>query len=138
MPPPPFALIADCLSKLVMNQADLIFICLYWNSQPWFPVILRLATVIPILPPSSLDLLTSSLDETHPLCDRQSFRLTAWRLSGNVSKSEVFRNTLSKFSWREPATHPWLLTNQPGSIGVIGVLDGVKIPCRIACPYSLS
>lgn len=129
---PPFALIGQCLTKLRKEGADLVLVCPYWPSQPWFPTLLQLTTDVPLVLPRRADLLTNGLGEPHPLSTRLSFRLIAWPLSGDASRSEAFRRRWSTFSWPAAETRPSPLTNPPGGLGLLGVLNGVKIPCMAA------
>lgn len=129
---PPFGLIGGCLSKVRSDQARLVLITPYWPSQPWFPVAMQLAVDVPVILPSHPNLLTSGREEMHPLCSRQSFRLIAWLLSGRDSETEAFRKKWSTYSWPVAAVPPSRPISQPGSLGVLGVLDAVKIPCMLA------
>ena len=128
---PPYSLIKDCLTKVKQDQADLVIVCPFWPSQPWFPVLLELTCDIPrVLPPAS-DLLTSCQGESNPLCQKETFRLIAWKLSGRPSAPEAFRKTLSSFSSKATAAPHTLHISRPGTFGSVGAVSGIKIPCRV-------
>ena len=124
---PPFSLIPRCLAKIRKEKASVVLVCPLWPSQAWFPLLLELASDIPRLLSPHPSLLTSSLQEPHPLND--SLILTVWKLSGNVSETNDFRRMLSN-SYLAPTVHPRnLLTSPPGTVGLIGVLNETSIPC---------
>jgi len=126
---PPFALIPRILSKLKREKAQLTLVCPLWPSQAWFPALLNMAVDFPrVFSPHEILIHGPSL-EPHPLLCNDRFRLSAWMLSGNAFQTEAFRQKLSIFS--SPVTvHPLLLhTSQPGVAGLIGTLNGTKIPC---------
>ena len=128
---PPFALIKDCLFKLRQEQAEIVLICPLWPSQPWFPLLLELAVEIPFILSPSQELLVSAEGLPHPLVESGSIILTAWKLSGVTTRTRAFRQEWSTCSWREFVQPHNLLTNQPGRLGVIGVFNGVPIPCQL-------
>ena len=127
---PPFALIKDCLFKIRRESAEMVLICPHWPGQPWFPLLLELTTDIPIILPPHHQLLSSAEGHQHPLIETGSITLTAWKLSGVISQAEAFRRTWSTCCWREYVPPHKLLTSPPGRLGVIGVLNGISIPCR--------
>ena len=128
---PPFFLIKNCLSKIRREKSEIILVCPYWPSQPWFPVLLELASSTPAIFRPSENLLLSSLGDPHPLCMKPTFLLTAWKLSGDVSKGKIFRNQLLSYYWQPTGRPHTLLTSPPGALGVIGVWDKVSIPCQL-------
>ena len=127
---PPFSLIQRCLSNVRREQATVTLICPYWPSQSLLPILLELAVGIPILILHRKNLLTDSDRNLHPRCQSKSFLLSAWRLSGKLTKTKEFWKQCVSFCWPKTApTHP-PLTSQPGSIGAAGVWDKVWIPWR--------
>lgn len=127
---PPFGLIHRCLNRIIRDQAELVMVCPYWPSRAWFPLILELACDVPVILPPIPDLLTSPLGDQHPLTSNGSMRLVAWRLSGNPTVCRSFRGMLSNSSFpvlERPHTLP---TNRPGTLGRIGAVGTVVIPCR--------
>ncbi|KZR97527.1 Uncharacterized protein APZ42_007544, partial [Daphnia magna] len=89
---PPFALILRCLAKIKRERADLVLICPLWPSQPWWPLLLEMAIDIPRVFQYHPLLLHSSDLHPHPLLQSGKFLLSAWMLSGVVSKNEDFRH----------------------------------------------
>ena len=55
---PPFSLICKCLEKVKREEADVVFVCAAWPSQPWFPLLLEKICDIPRLLPASKFFLT--------------------------------------------------------------------------------
>ena len=125
---PPFNLIIDCLAKTRRDHAELILITPLWQGQPWFPGALEMSADVPKIIPAHPQLLTSPLNEPHPLAD--SLTLVAWSLSGDPSRAQVFRDTCASCSWKESVEPHALRTSRHGTIGVIGAVKGVSIPCQ--------
>lgn len=128
---PPFSLIMDCLSKLRKERTTVILVCPLWQSQAWFPLLLKMACDVPLMLQPLPDLLTSALGEPSPLCAKETFRLIAWKLSGNVSECKAFRTTWSNYSWPASATIPNLLTSPAGTLGRVSALGTISIPCLV-------
>jgi len=129
---PPFNLIQFALSKLLREEADAVLVTPFWPSQPWFPTAMELSCEAPRVLHPSPDLLTSPLEESHPLMRNNSIRLIAWRLSGVSSRNAAFRRALSNSSSRHLAKIHLLYTNPPGTLGEVGVFQEIKIPCLLA------
>ena len=127
----PFFSIFKCLEKIGRESACLCLVCPVWSSQPWFPILLELSCDVPLLLPSTPDLLTSPQGLPHPLLTNSSLRLAAWNLLGIPSQCKAFRRTWSDFSWPVATLTQTLLTNPPGGIGQIGVWEGVAIPYQL-------
>jgi hypothetical protein len=127
---PPFALLSKCLEKIRKEAANIVMVCPVWPAQPWFPVLLELACDVPVLLQPAPSLLTSAKGEPHPLLETGALQLAAWMLSGESSAGRDFRNHWSIYSW--PATELQHIrhTSRHGEVGIIGVFDGVRIPCR--------
>ena len=128
---PPFALIPRILFKLKRDQIDLVLVCPWWPSQPWFPQVIRMCIDIPRVFRPDPFLIHSPMLEPHPLLRSNRFLLIALRLSGVISKARDFRQTLSTFCYKVPVSLPDLVTNPRGKNGVIGVVDEVQIPCLL-------
>ena len=128
---PPFTLIARCLAKIRREKAELVMVCPVWPSQPWFPLLLQMASDVPRILRPHPDLLRSSAETPHPLLAQNSLILSAWRLSGDASLGTAFRKRWSTFSWRVIETPRQMLISRHGHVGVIGAVDGVKIPCLV-------
>lgn len=126
---PPFALIARCLAKLRKEKAELVLVCPLWFSQPWFPLLLNMACDTPLIFRFRPDLLVSCSGAPHPLTINNSLILSAWKLSGDVSSGKAFRRTWSTYCWQVTETPRQLLINQHGGPGVVGIIEGIRIPC---------
>ena len=126
---PPFALIPRCLAKLRRERADLVLVCPLWPSQAWFPLLLRMSVDCPRVLSSDSHLAHSPILDPHPLLLSGKFLLTAWKLSGDVSKIEDFQKTLSRFCWDTTVTPRRLLISRRGTAGLIGTTNGIPIPC---------
>jgi hypothetical protein len=127
---PPFALIFKCLEKIRREKADVVFVCPIWPGQPWFPVLLELACDVTLLLHQESSLLTSALQEPHPLLASKALHLAVWRLSGKGGVAEDFRRKWSTYSWPETGQERSSHTIPRGGIGEIGVWEGVRIPYR--------
>ena len=88
---PPFALINDCLFKLLREQAEIVLICRHWPGQPWFPLLLELTTDIPFILPRDQQNQKSAEGHPHQLLESKLIILTAWKLSGASSQAMAFR-----------------------------------------------
>jgi len=64
-PFPPFNLISKCLRKISLQGATLWIICPVWPAQAWYPHLLQLLTVNPVLLPSQSNLLLDPLKLCH-------------------------------------------------------------------------
>ena len=128
---PPFSLISKCLSKVRRERAGLVLVCPYWPSQSWFPDLLQLVCDVVLVLPPGPGLLIGPKKNPHPLSAQGQLFLIALKLSGDDSACSDFRTKWSTFCWEVPATPQMLLTLPHGSIGFIGVAEGIKIPCRI-------
>ena len=126
---PPFSMISRCLAKVKAEEARLLLICPVWPSQTWFPSLLELACDTPrILPPKS-DILLSAQGDYHPLAEKSQLLLSAWMLSGQACQTKAFRQKWSTFCWQEAVQPRILHTRPPGTLGQIGVLNSIPIPC---------
>ena len=126
---PPFTQVKDCLSKIRREQASLVLICPLWPSQPWFPLLLGMACEPPRIFHPRADLLASCQGEAHPLSQRPSFRLVAWKLSGVSSQCKAFRMRWSTYSWAGFVRPHALHTSPAGTLGSIGAVGSIEIPC---------
>ena len=94
---PPFCLISKVLTKIQYDKADGILIVPLWQTQPWFPKMLKLLVQSPVILPRQSDLLSLSYsDRMHPLRDR--LRLVACHLSGKPSDCRAYQEALPTLS----------------------------------------
>lgn len=127
---PPFSLIFKCIDKIRREGSSIVLVCPVWIGQPWFPLLLEHSCDVPRLLGADHNLLTSPLGEPHPLLVSGALRLAAWKLSGDPTKCRDFRDLWSNFSWPATVQLRTLLTSPPGSLGVLGAWEGIKIPCQ--------
>ena len=93
----PWSLLLKILQKVASDQAEVRCITPYWTQQPWWPLLLSLATDHPRLIPEFPDLLQVPQDQDsqgRPARLPPSTRLIAWKLSGVPSMATGFRRAL--------------------------------------------
>ncbi len=127
---PPFCMIARCLAKLRREESELILITPVWNTQPWYPDLLELSCKDPILLPPLKHLLLSPSGTPHPMITSESFRLAAWRVSGERSKHQAYQSKQLSCWGNHGDQVPEKLMETPGKSGLAGVLKGKLIPFR--------
>ena len=127
---PPFGLIKQCLAKIQREEAEIILVCPFWPSQPWYPLLLEMACDIPRVFRHSFNLLTSCRNEPHPLLTNRSLCLTAWKLSGVAMETSKFRRMWLNCSLKGLGKPHTLLMEPPGALGTVGVFQGATIPCQ--------
>ena len=95
---PPFSLIARCLHKIEMDEAEGIIVTPLWPTQPWYAKLLHLIVDVPrILPQQRTTLImTARKGVTHPLAAKMS--LMACKLSGSPLKHKEFLRKLGTLS----------------------------------------
>ena len=87
---PPFSLLPRVLAKIRHDKAVVLLIAPVWPTQSWYPLLLKLSTVQPILLPRLDNLLSLPHNpEQHPL--RHKLDLAAWTLSGKLCQTRVFK-----------------------------------------------
>jgi len=132
---PPFNLIGRILRKLITDGGRGLLIFPFWPSQPWFPLVADLLIDMPILLPSSDDLLNcpGRPDLIHPLLP--SLQLIAGLLSPEVYQQQEFRRQLS-ISSRQVGSPPRRRTMRASfANGLHFVSDNKLIPVvRLSSP----
>jgi hypothetical protein len=127
---PPLPLIPRVLSKLRQERASMTLIAPLWPRRLWFPLLLQLSCDSPRRLPPSPQLLSQSLPNQGILFNQDvlTLRLTAWRLSGDSSKTEAFQQKLLA-SCSHPADPPPAgFTTPAGRLSVAGAVKGISIP----------
>lgn len=125
---PPFCLVSRCLAKIRRDKALVTLVTPLWPTQPWFPLAVELVCDVPRLLPQNSRLLTGPRGEEHPLLQQQTFRLIAWRLSGDVTMRENFQQTCQSYCCLASEMELSELINPLGEHGFIGVANGRGIP----------
>ena len=119
----PSALIPRVLRKVEEDQVNMmILITPTWQTQVWFPELLRLSIAKPLLIPNHKFLLTNPQAEVNPLVQNQTLRLAAWKVSGKSCLRKEFRKQLPFLSQVQGGMAQSLITIRPGGSGLAGVL----------------
>ena len=126
---PPFCLIGRCLTKIKRERVpQIILITPLWQSQPWFPVLMEMITEVPLLLPTTKNLLLDPQGNPHPLLIQGHLQLVAWSVSGQPSRIEAFQRRQSQFF--VPPGEPTLKLPTPvlGRSGLNGASNIISIP----------
>ena len=94
---PPFSLIGRVLHKVLFDQATLILITPAWQTQSWYPQLLRLSIRNPLILPKVPDLLQGPNKEPHPLITKGSLQLLAWIVSGKGYLQKEYQRKLHSY-----------------------------------------
>ena len=129
---PPFNLIPAVLHKTKKETATLILIAPLGSAQPWWPLLID----YPVYLGNNSNLLTdvSHPKTTHPLFP--ALKLAVWRISGDISKQQVFLQQLSTCSPKALRPQPPRHITVPGLSGAAGVKNGRVIQCLLQSPKS--
>lgn len=84
---PPFTIIGKVLSKIIKEGAEGIVVVPEWNSQPWYPLFLKLLLEDPLYFKPHDKLILSPSRMNHPIWDR--ITLVVGRLSGKLMSNEI-------------------------------------------------
>ncbi|XP_060600208.1 uncharacterized protein LOC132753725 [Ruditapes philippinarum] len=96
---PPFSLIGRLVQKVLLDEAEMVLVAPVWVTQNWYTTVLEMLIDIPLIIKVSRNTLRiPGLNKIHPLVNK--LHLMACHISGNHSKAEIFRKSLSKSSWR--------------------------------------
>lgn len=119
----PFCLINRVLSKLQRDNVDqFLLITPIWPTQNWYPTLLDLCVIKPILLPAVKNLLyLVNKPMLHPLHNK--LRLAACTLSANSSKREAFLKKQPNWCAHHGPKAPKNSINQ---FGPNGLADAVK------------
>ena len=127
---PPFTLLPLLLRKVRRDRAELVLVAPNWPARPWFPELLELLSDLPRSLPTSPRLLRQGR-RFHARPDL--LHLHAWRLSGDPSATQAFRDALP-VAWHALSSQPPLPSTSPsGPSSCVGVVDGRSI---LALPLS--
>ena len=123
---PPFSVIQKCLQKILEEEATGLIVVPVWQTQSWFPKLMKMLVKPPVLLP--LNILSLPFSKEKHKQDR-CLRLMACYISGNTSKSEVFRRDLLKSccphgEGAQGNNMKYILKS-----GIISVLGDKEIPC---------
>ena len=119
-------LLSLALHKVIREEAQVIAILPWWPRRGWFPLVLQLLVDLPVMLPERDGLLLAPDGTEHP--NLGELRLAAWRLSGDLSAAEAFREKLLPPYVQLIDRRCELCTMPSGGPFVAGVLDGRRIP----------
>ena len=81
--------------------------------------------------PETVNLLSDPEGNPRPLLARGSLLMARWAISGKDSKREAFRAKWSTYSWQEIVKPHQLPIRAAGTVGSVGVQNGLMIPCLL-------
>ncbi len=122
----PQPLLSLALHKVIREEAQVIAIIPWWPRRGWFPLVLQLLVDLPVLLPEVDGLLVGGDGVFHP--NLHELRLAAWRLSGDLSAGEAFRERLQQPSAQLIDSRRAICTTPSGGPFLAGVLERVRIP----------
>ena len=123
---PPFSLLPRVLAKIRHDKAVVLLIAPVWPTQSWYPLLLQLSTVQPILLPRLDNLLSLPHNqEQHPL--RHKLNLAAWTLSGKLCQTRDFQSKQLTSSVHLGQQALRNSTRECGTSGLAGVINGKLI-----------
>ena len=124
---PPFCLIMRSLAKLREQGGELVLVTPVWPTQVWYPTLLDLSVSLPVLLPTSQNLLLGPQGQVHPLIANQALFLAAWHVSNNPCNRKAFVQTLPSSSWQLGSLVQTQFITPPGRNGIAGVSNGKVI-----------
>ena len=95
---PPFSLIGRVLRKVQKDQTKLIIVTPAWQSQSWYPTLLKMAIADPFLLPKHQKILLNPEGKIHPLVQNSTLRLVAWLVSGKTYLQREYQKGLLTLS----------------------------------------
>lgn len=98
---PPFLMVGQVLAKINQDQVPrFILIAPLWSSAPWWPLLIRMMTDVPLLLPKTRDTYLPGNKGSTTGVGRPSWDSAAFLLSGRLEQQEAFLKKLSSFSPR--------------------------------------
>ena len=125
---PPVSMIGRVLRKVQKDQTNMIIVTPAWQSQSWYPILLKMTIKNPILIPNHPKVLLSPEGKTHPLIQNSSLRLVAWLVSGKVYLQKGYQKGLWTLFQLPEEQVLSQITNRPGESGLAGVIGSKLIP----------
>ena len=124
----PFALIHKELKKVEEEKvSSLIIVTPTWQTQSWYPELLRLSVRNPIILLLKDDLLKGPQNQHHPLIQNRTIQLAVWVVSESVWQRKEYqkgRHTLLSHQEEKVLSQ---LTHRPGISRLAGVLNKTLI-----------
>lgn len=122
---PPWNLISKVLTQVRLQGAQVILVAPVWRSQPWYPILLELLIMEPLLLPDTPDLIQPTHSVNIPEINPQ---LAAWNISGRSSQTKMFQRRLQTSSCRLGGTSPTEHMIPCSRNGWAGAVNGALIP----------
>ena len=122
-------MIPRVLRKVQKDQTNMIIVTSAWQSQSWYPILLKMTFKNPILLPNHPKALLIPEGKIHPLIQNSPLRLVACLVSGKIYLQKEYQRGLSTLFQMPEEQVLSQITNQPGESGLAGVI-GSKFPCR--------
>ena len=125
---PPFYLICRLLRKVQKDQIKLIIVTPAWQSQSWYPTLLKMAIADPFLLLKHQQILLNPGAKIHPLVQKSTVRLVAWLVSRKTYLQREYQKGLLTLSQILEGNVLSQITNQPGESGLADVMGNKLIP----------
>ena len=127
---PPFSLILQCLGKISREEASGVVLVPLWPTQPWFPMLVRMLILTPLVLPLEVLQLLFKKDSKHPL--HKKLRMVACPVSGKDVRCKAFQNgpLISCVPHAQKISR--ININTILKDGIISVLERKLIPCQLA------
>ena len=122
----PIPILSLALHMVIREEAQVIAILPWWPRRGWFPLVLQLLVDLPVMLPECDGLLLAPDGTEFP--DLGELRLATWRLSGDLSAAEAFREKLLPPYVQLIDRRRELCITPSGAPFVAGVLAGRRIP----------
>ena len=106
---------------------SLILVTLTWQTQSWYPELLRLSVRNPIILPLKEDLLKGPQNQQHPLIQNRTIQLAVCVVSGSVWQRKEYQKELQTSLSHQEEKLLSQLTHQPEISGLAGVLNKTLI-----------
>ena len=120
----PFSLIHRVLRKVELEKVpSLVLIAPTWQSQTWYPELIRLSMKNPLILPQHSNLLRNTQGETHNLLQNQTIRLIAWIITDNIWLRKEFQKGLQTLSFHQEERVLTQIIVRPGISGLAGVIN---------------
>ena len=106
----------------------MIMVTLAWQSQSWYPILLKMTVKNPIILPDHPKVLLSKEGQINPLIQNSSLRLLVWLASGKVYLQKECQKGLSNLSQMPEEQVLSQITNRPGKSGLARDIENKIIP----------
>ena len=120
---PPFSMINKVLRKIAQDQMTrMLIVAPTWQSQVWYPTLLRMLKEKPLLLPHHTHLTLNQQDQIHPLITKKTLRLAVWTVSGKGCLQQEFQRGLPNLFQVQGDKVNYQITIRPGQSRLVGVV----------------